>query len=463
MIIIISNLIQIEEFNGNQSLASFVKKSLTLPNFEYFLRKKMGKSVWGLKSSFTFYKIKKDKIVVPRGFLDRLLLFFEEHSIEYKIEDKRSRHQKVIFSPGIELFESQKTALRDVLKKDGGILVAPPGSGKTVVALKIIEQKSLPSLVLVHRRQLMDQWADRIESFLKIPKREIGSLSTKKIKKGEKITLATLQTLSKMHSVDITDLFGTVIVDECHHIPAKMFRKAIVKLNPRYIYGLTATPVRKNRDEKAIFIFIGDKLHDLTQKTITNTGGDICIKIVGTGFFVPFNIKTGEIEILNKMLIFDTHRNRIITEMVMGEISKNRKTVLLTERKEHIEALKYFFSGNSDFVTMTGDDSKKERAYKRDKINTGDYQLIMATGQYFGEGTDFISLDCLFLAFPVSFEGKLLQYVGRILRGDSKKVIYDFRDDRVEYFEKQYKKRELFYKTSLSNVNRPVSIEFLRA
>ncbi|MBN2362541.1 DEAD/DEAH box helicase [candidate division WOR-3 bacterium] len=469
MKISVSNVIEIENFEEHDFLIPYIKKHLTIPNNEYFIRKKMGKSLWGYKSVQTFFRLTDNKIVVPRGFLPELTRYLSKNSISFLTSDKRHVPNKIIFPSDIILLKHQNKALESAMKNDCGIIVAPPGSGKTVIALKIIKQKSFPALVLVHRRQLHDQWSDRIQSFLKIPKKDIGFITSKKMRIGERITLTTLQTLSKIKPNDIKNIFGTVFVDECHHIPAKTFRKAVVKLNPLYIYGLTATPVRKNKDEKAIFIFIGDIIHDMSKDSESslrenvNSKGEIYIKIISTCFSVPFDLKTGDINLLNKTLIFDTTRNRTILERMNQELEDGKKVILITERKEHIEALNMFISSKYDCVNITGDDSARSRTYKTEKIKSGDYQIIMTTGQFFGEGADVLSLDCLFLAFPLAFDGKLFQYIGRILRGDDNKTIYDFRDSGVEYYENQFRKRERFYRKIENLLKRPVRIESERA
>ena len=149
----------------------------------------------------------------------------------------------------------------NVSKKDLGIIVAPPGSGKTIMGLYIISEKKQPALIIMHRRQIAEQWMERIETFLGIPQREIGKIGQGKTKIGKHVTVAMIQSLSKeLEKPDSTYLlnaFGTIIVDECHHIPADIFKNTIAKLQTFYLYGLTATPFRKYNDGKLIFIHLG--------------------------------------------------------------------------------------------------------------------------------------------------------------------------------------------------------------
>ena len=137
------------------------------------------------------------------------------------------------------------------------------------MGLELIAKLKQPALIIVHKRQIFDQWIERIESFLNIPKRKIGQFSSTKKDPGKIITIAMIQTLSRMKNIkEIKDNFGLIIVDECHHMPAKMFRGVITNFNPYYLYGLTATPERKNNDTKLIFIYLGDILHTIQGEQI---------------------------------------------------------------------------------------------------------------------------------------------------------------------------------------------------
>ncbi|MEO6868179.1 MAG: DEAD/DEAH box helicase family protein, partial [Ginsengibacter sp.] len=161
----------------------------------------------------------------------------------------------------------QQSVIESISKKDFGVIVAPPGSGKTIVALKIISEKQQPTLVIVHRKQLVEQWIERIETFLGIPKIEIGKIGQGKNKEGKKITVAIIQSLSKVlckpESKNLSTTFGTIIVDECHHIPAETFRNTIAKLQTFYLYGLTATPFRKYNDGRLIFTNLGEVIAEI--------------------------------------------------------------------------------------------------------------------------------------------------------------------------------------------------------
>ncbi len=161
---------------------------------------------------------------------------------------KEKKKNRFDFDSNIELLKPQEIALEKVREKDFGVIVSPPGSGKTVIGLEVISEKRQPALIIVHRKQLFDQWIERIQDFLKIPKKEIGQIGNQKKKIGKHITIAMIQSLTRIEDFsEISNAFGTIIIDECHHIPAKSFREAIVNFNAFFLYGLTATPKRKKQ------------------------------------------------------------------------------------------------------------------------------------------------------------------------------------------------------------------------
>jgi len=334
--------------------------------------------------------------------------------------------------------------------------VAPPGAGKTVMALDLIAKRGQPALILVHRRQLLEQWQDRIESFLKIPKKDIGEISGKKKQYGSKITVATMQSMLKMDLKEASSKFGLVLVDECHHIPANTFRQVIISFNPYYLYGLTATPQRKNNDEQLIFLYLGQILaridsQDLQEERVrldSSHSDSLKILIKKTELEFPFDMQIDPLELAVKVLIYDTGRNLQICKDVYAEAKNGKKILILTERKDHVQILaKYLLEKGLETVFLTGDDNKKTRFQKLQLIENSEFEVMVTTGQLFGEGADFKAFNTLFLVYPFSFEGKLIQYIGRIQRSKEEKTIYDYRDHKILYFEKMFQKRQKYYRT----------------
>ncbi len=430
-------------------LINFLKNELNFPSSEYVIKKKLGKNTWGSERYFNFIDEKDDFVIIPRGMAGRLLRFCRENNIEYDFSDERKKVEPVIFTMDVQLREHQKLAVVAAGKKDMGVIVAPPGTGKTIVGLKIIAEKQQPALIIVHRKQLAEQWIERIQSFLGIPKNEIGSIGQGKSKAGKKITIALIQSLSKMlESTDQNSLinkFGTIIVDECHHIPAESYRNTIGKLSAFYLYGLTATPFRKYNDGKLIFIHLGEIISEIKAPDVSTLKAAKII-IRNTELDVPFNSKTDKFETLSKVLVHDSARNKLILKDVISELTSGKKVVIITERKEHLDTLNQYLKQAYETVVLSGDDPESSRTMKWKILKDGSFQVLITTGQLFGEGIDLQNIDRLFLVYPFSFQGKLVQYIGRVQRSEIAPVIYDYRDYKIDYLNKLFLKRNTYYR-----------------
>ncbi len=162
--------------------------------------------------------------------------------------------------------------------------------------------------------------------------------------------------------------------------------------------------------------------------------------------FIPFNVKTDKLETLSKILVHDSTRNKLILDDVIGEIKAGRKSVIITERKDHIETLNQYLKQFYETITLSGDDPESLRNTKWKLLREGNFQVLITTGQYFGEGSDLSQISCVFLAYPFSFEGKLVQYIGRVQRSNVPPMVYDYRDHRIGYLEKLFQKRNLYYR-----------------
>ncbi|MBI5135299.1 DEAD/DEAH box helicase family protein [Candidatus Uhrbacteria bacterium] len=333
----------------------------------------------------------------------------------------------------------------------GNLIVAPSGSGKTVIGLELIARRQLPALILVHRKQLLDQWVERIQTFLGIAKAHIGQYSGTKKKLGKQITVGLLQSLARKGNLtELRDTFGTIIVDECHHIPAATFREVIAELNPKYLYGLTATPKRKHNDEKLIYVYIGDIVARMEASDIAPVS-ELSrqppeVLIHTTTLALPFKFTTDNFQLLAKVVCFDTARNQMIIEDILSNVSDGKRLLVLSERKEHLEILALYLKGKCETIVISGDDSARSRTSKLKQIESGHYRVILSTGQFFGEGIDIRGISCLILAFPFAFEGKLVQYIGRLRDIGSQKTIIDYRDAQIPFLERQFKQRQRYYK-----------------
>lgn len=445
--IIIRNQVYLKRNQLSQKLISFLREELNFYNSDYLIKKRLGKSTFNTEKFFNLINEDDTEVMIPRGFSATLVQFCNKEKIPYKIIDQRTKKDPIDFASEITLQEHQEIALDKIREKDFGVIVSPPGSGKTVIGLEIIAEKRQPALIIVHRKQLLDQWIERIQNFLKIPKKEIGQIGNGKNKIGKHITIAMIQSLSRLQDYSkISNSFGTIIIDECHHIPAKSFREAIVNFNSFYLYGLTATPKRKNNDQKLIFVFIGNILHQVNQYDYLkerNIKTEINIK--ETELFAPFDYKIDKYETISKILIYDTQRNTLILNDIKENAHRFKTILILSERKAQVEILNLYLKDKYETITIHGDDSEMSRKSKIEQIKQGHFKIVISTGQYFGEGIDISNLECLFIVYPFAFEGKLVQYIGRIQRSEKSPVIFDYRDIKIDYFEKMFKQRKRYY------------------
>ena len=429
-----------------KKLIEFVKSEYNISNSEFFVKKKSNRSTWDTPRYYKLLEETESNLIIPRGAIGEIIRFCNNEDIKYTFEDKRKKVDSIQFNENIKLLNHQVFAVESSDKKDYGIIVSPPGSGKTIMALRIIANKKQPALIVVHRKQLFDQWSDRIEAFLNIPKREIGKIGQGKVKIGKNITIAMIQSLSKkIDELDVKDNFKTIIIDECHHIPAEIFAKTISKLTPFYQYGITATPFRKNDNGRMISAYIGQIISEIKPKNIEHFKVPKIV-IRKTNFEVPYNNKTDNFEVVSRMLINDSNRNKLICDDIVKELMVRKKVIVITERVLHIEALTQILKSKHEIISISGNDTEKDKKHKWEIIQKGDFEILLTTGQFFGEGIDIANIDTLFLVYPFSFKGKLIQYIGRVQRSSTSPVIYDYHDYKIDYLHKLFLKRNHHYR-----------------
>ncbi len=432
-------------------LIGYLKEELNFLNTEYLTKKRLGMSLYQVQKYFRLIDESTKMISLPRGFLSRLLKFLYENDIKYEISFVTPKLADCKFKSHIKLTDQQDQIVTAAMLEKQGVIVAPPGSGKTMIGMELIAHHQKPTLVLVHRKQLLDQWVERIQKYLNVPKAHIGRFSSVKKSTGKDITVGLLQSFARVKPEDMKDLrdkFGTIIVDECHHIPAKTFRNVIAHLNPEFLYGLTATPQRKHNDEQLIYVYIGDIIANMaditeTDKPATHKKFDVVIR--ETNLNIPFNWKTDHFDLIAKVISYDTTRNELVVKDILEQVVLKRKILVLSERKEHLKLLELYLKGQCETTIFTGDDSAASRTSKLKQIQDGHYQVLLATGQIFGEGMNIPNIEALMFAFPFAFEGKITQYVGRLMHSSSPKVLIDYHDHHISFLDRQFKQRRRVY------------------
>ena len=398
------------------------------------------------------------EIILPRGVLDEVIKILTVAGAQVVIRDERVGRRKLKLDFDGELTSAQADAVKRLRKSDFGILMAPPGSGKTVMACALIAERKVSTLVLVHRQPLMEQWRERISTFLKVPPKEIGNLSGTKKKMTGKLDLAMLQSLTKLEDLsDIAQSYSQIIIDECHHIPATSFEDILKQLPARYVVGLTATPYRKDGLEKILFqqcgpirVELDDSEARLLQKSAT---------IHETKFRLPPELgERPPYHELIQHLTSDPSRNSIIAIQAIQALRANRFPMLMSDRKEHLDALANAIKEKSadeklEIVRLDGDLTSKQRKEALQTLQelkqSGVKVLLMSSASLIGEGFDLPALDTMILATPLSFEGRIIQYAGRIHRqsdGKDSVEIIDFVDFSNAMLIKMYRNRVKAYR-----------------
>lgn len=394
------------------------------------------------------YEEHPEHIAVPRGCIDNVRELFAEHGVNLLLEDKRVAPDHLSFAFQGTLREMQQEAINEILKYDNGVLSAPPGYGKTVIGAYLIAKRSCSTLVLVHRKKLLDQWIARLSLFLGIEPKDIGRIGSGKNKPNGMLDVAMIQSLVRKDEVsDLVANYGQVIVDECHHLPAVSFERVLNEVKAQYVVGLTATPYRRDGHQPIIHMQCGPvrySVHMKSQEARTQFKHQLICRTTSFGIENP----DASIQQVYAALVADEQRNALILADVRQTIQEGRSPVLLTERKEHLDILaESLRSEVKHLIVLCGRLSAKERRETMARlaaIPDGEVRLIAATGRYLGEGFDDPQLDTLILAMPFSWKGTIVQYAGRLHReypGKHEVRVYDYIDANVPKLLRMHKKR----------------------
>ena len=393
-----------------------------------------------------------NSLAVPRGFTRQLLRLCRKHDVAFEIIDARRSLPPVDFYFSGNLRPFQKEAVAEILGRDFGTLSAPTGSGKTVMALYIIVERGQPTLIIVHTKELLYQWIERIVIFLGIPKDEIGIIGAGKKCIGRKITVALVQSLHKCAD-EVAPHIGHLVIDECHRAPSRTFTEAVAAFDSRFMLGLSATPWRRDGLSKLIFWYLGDVAHEIKKPDLVETGDVLPADLVirETDFRTSLDPSEEYTKMLSE-LTEDDGRNILIAEDVIHQARNGSGICLvLSDRKAHcleLQELIESLHGGVPAEVLTGDLSAGARQKVVERLNDGQVKVLVATGQLIGEGFDCRELSTLFLATPIKFNGRLIQYLGRVLRpapGKEKAVVYDFVDVNVGVLRASAKARERVY------------------
>ena len=482
----LSNLIYLDKAGFSQAALNMLKRLAAFPNPEFRAKQAMRLPVYGTPRILDCGYEDETYIGLPRGCQDTLMELLEQYDIPMSIEDKRYNGKAIDVAFNGTLRSEQEPAAQALLAGDMGVLSATTAFGKTVIGAYLIGERKVNTLILVQSSALLEQWRASLEQFLTIhevlpepPKKRgrkkkrclIGQVGAGKDTRGGIIDIAIMQSLFEGEEKEVKSFvedYGMIIVDECHHVAAFTFEKVLKAAKAKYVYGLSATPVRKDGHHPIIFMQCGPIRYLVDAKSQAD-------KRTFSHFIIPRFTRTrapagSGIQELYAAIVKNETRNASLVEDTVQLVREGRSPILLTERKEHAAQLATRLQGKIQNVfLLVGSDKPKEKREKLaalQAIPASEEVVVVATGKYIGEGFDAPRLDTLLLAMPISWHGTLAQYAGRLHRnyeGKHEVRIYDYVDVHIPMLERMYHKRlkgyaELGYQVRFGTSDEPVSM-----
>ncbi|SHF90608.1 DEAD/DEAH box helicase [Ornithinibacillus halophilus] len=446
--IIEKNGIYIPKDQITSKLQQELTKLASLNNPAYYKAKAQRFSTKNIPRVIECFEDEGEYLILPRGRKEEILNLLKDKKVKVQLNYQENKGKQINVDFRGDLRLEQEKAVNALLERKNGILSATTGFGKTVVAAAMISRRKVNTLIIVHRKQLMEQWKERLTAFLNIDDSMIGQIGGGKNTAKGFIDIAMVQSLNYKGKVkDVVNQYGQIIVDECHHISAFSFENVLKKVKAEYVHGLTATPTRKDGLHPIMQMQCGLIRYKVSAKQQSKT---LPFKQV----LIPRNssYKSSEedldIQSMYNELATNKARNEMIFNDVLEELEKGSCPIILTERIEHVKILESMFQNFvKNLVVITGGLSKKDEKQKLKmlkEIPDNQELLVISTGKYIGEGFDFDRLDTMFLVLPISWKGTLQQYVGRLHRvRENKEIVrvYDYVDNHVEVLNRMFKKR----------------------
>ncbi|MBK8384152.1 MAG: DUF559 domain-containing protein [Candidatus Accumulibacter sp.] len=451
--LVLGNEIYIAKEGMPPALRNRLQRLAAFQNPEFYRTQAMRLSTFGKPRVISCAEDHPLYIGLPRGCLDELLRLLSELNIESVVRDERNPGRPLAVSFHGQLRHTQQLAADALAAHDTGVLAATTAFGKTVVAAWLIARRGVSTLILVHRLQLMEQWMERLSTFLGLSIRDIGRIGGGRSRPNGTLDVALIQSLVRKGVVnDRVGEYGQLVVDECHHLPAISFEQVARRAKARYLLGLSATVTRKDGHQPIVFMQCGPVRYrvnakdEAAERPFTHA---VWIRPTAFRTTTPGNPDPRvQFRDLYAALIADQDRNRLIADDVTQAVREGRSPVVLTERIAHLEELAARLSTTvRHLIVLRGGMGRKPLQQARAQlvsIPENEERVVLATGGYVGEGFDDARLDTLFLTLPVSWRGTIAQYAGRLHRlHDSKREvrIYDYADLNTPMLARMFDRR----------------------
>lgn len=438
------------------ALLDSIRRLATFANPQFLERQRMRLSTAFTPRVIRCFEDTGSFIAIPCGCIDPLEELLASLGIELELADERTAGSKVRVRFTGRLTAAQSRAVQSMLAYEIGVLCAPPGAGKTVMAAKLIAARGRSTLVLVHRRPLMEQWIERLGEFLEVESTSIGAIGAGRSEPNGRLDVAMIQSLARHGALDqLLARYGHIVVDECHHVPAVMTERVLQTTPARYVIGLTATPQRRDGHHPIISMQCGPVRHRLESKA--TAGGEpleLCVIRRETSFDPNVLPTDAAIQEIYSVLAADENRTELIVSDTLAAIDRGRCPIVLTERREHLERLSARLGSRvPSLITLHGEMRPGERRSALERLRSSSDprgRVILATGRYIGEGFDDPHLDTLLLAMPIAWKGTIVQYAGRLHRAHPGKrdvVIYDYVDAELPVLRRMFAKRLRAYRS----------------
>lgn len=464
IVLIRANMLYIPLSNLSAKAINRLKRIAAFRNPEFYAKQGMRLSTYDVPRIISCSELKDDYLAIPRGCEEDVVELLQYNQVKYHCQDETNHGKTINIEFKGVLRQEQEEAMKCMLPYNIGTLSATTAFSKTIFSIAMIANRKVNTLILVHRKSLVDQWKRQLENFATINEQVVNGNAKRKRQKTQSPIGVLYSGKNTLHGiVDIALIqscfddkkvktfaqnYGMVIVDECHHVSSVSFEQVLKQVRAKYVYGLTATPIRKDGHQPIIFMQCGKiRFTADTQSQIKSQN----FKRTLIPRFTSFRNLSSDAKTYTQIietLSTDVLRNNLIIEDVKKEVLGGRTPIILTSLTSHVRLLANMLHPFADnVITLVGADSDKDKRLELERlhgIKSSESLIIFATGKYIGEEFDFSRLDTLFLALPISWKGSITQYAGRLHReykGKKEVRIYDYIDARVALCDSMYRKR----------------------